>query len=237
MKKSLPVLMIVLVLLAALGGGFWLMKPANESAPAAPAAQQPGRPEAQGPRAPATPPSVSNEPPRHLRGSAGAPVLLEEYSDFQCPTCGRMHPIIKALLAKYPTQLRVGFRHFPLATIHPYARESARAAEAAGSQGRFWEMHDLLYEKQVEWSTANPARPLFVQYAQSLGLDATRFQQDIDSAGVAMKVVNDERRALSLGLTGTPSFYINGRPLAFEQANDLAKLSAAVERALAEQKK
>ena len=240
MKKSLPVLIIVIVLLAALGGGVWLMQPASERATPAstPAsAPAPGRPEAQGPRATPTPAAVANVPPRHLRGPAGAPVLLEEYSDFQCPTCGRMHPVIRELMAKYPSQLRVGFRHFPLQTIHRHARESARAAEAAGAQGRFWEMHDLLYEKQAEWSNAGVARPLFLQYAQSLGLDAARFQQDIDSSGVAMRVVEDERRALSLGLTGTPSFFINGRELKFGEANTLALLSAAVDRALAEQKK
>jgi len=240
MKKSLPVLIIVIVLLAAVGGAVWMMQPAAERATPAPAptaAQQ-----AQGPRAtaaPATPapPSVPAEPPRHVRGTASAPVLLEEYSDFQCPQCARMHSIVKELQAKYPEHLRVGFRHYPLQTIHRYARESARAAEAAGAQGRFWEMHDLLYERQAEWSKADPARPLFVGYAQSLGLDAARFQQDIDSSTVAMRVVTDERRALALGLTGTPSFFINGRELKFEESNSLEKLSAAVNRALAETKK
>ena len=170
-----------------------------------------------------------------MRGPANAPVTIEEYSDFQCPTCGRMHPVVKQLLARYPQQVRLVFRHYPLATIHKYARESARAAEAAGMQGKFWEMADLLYERQAEWSKAEPARPLFVRYAQQLGLDLGRFQQDIDSTGVAMRVVNDERRAVSRKLGGTPTFIVNGRELAFEESNDLNKLSAAVERALAGQ--
>ena len=236
MKKSLPVLIIVLVLLAAVGGAVWMMQPAAVD-PAPPAPAPTAAQSAQGPRATPAPPSVPAEPPRHVRGPMDAPVLLEEYSDFQCPQCGRMHSIVKELQAKYPVQLRVGFRHYPLQTIHRYARESARAAEAAGAQGRFWEMHDLLYEKQAEWSKADPARPLFIGYAQSLGLDTARFQQDIDSSAVAMRVVNDERRAMSLRLGGTPTFFINGRELKFEESNTLEKLVAAVNRALAEPKK
>ena len=235
MKKTLPVLIIVLVLLAAVGGAVWMMQPAADPAPPAPAPT--AAQSAQGPRATPAPPSVPAEPPRHVRGPMDAPVLLEEYSDFQCPQCGRMHSIVKELQAKYPSQLRVGFRHYPLQTIHRYARESARAAEAAGVQGRFWEMHDLLYERQAEWSKADPARPLFIGYAQSLGLDAARFQQDIDSSAVAMRVVNDERRATTLRLGGTPSFFINGRELKFEESNTLEKLDAAVKRALGEPKK
>ncbi len=245
MKKSLPVLIIVIVLLAAVGGAVWMMQPADDRATPSPAAPSgvTAPPSAQGPQGPLgpratpAPPSVPSEPPRHVRGSANAPVLLEEYSDFQCPQCGRMHTIVKELQAKYPSQLRVGFRHYPLATIHRHARESARAAEAAGAQGRFWEMHDLLYENQEAWSKANPARPLFVAYAQRLGLDTERFQQDIDSSPVSMRVVGDERRAMTLQLSGTPSFFINGRELKFEESNTLEKLGAAVERALAEQKK
>ncbi|MCA1613193.1 MAG: DsbA family protein [Acidobacteria bacterium] len=215
------------------------MQPAPDPARPAPAGltgvQSPQGPA--GPRATPAPPSVPDEPPRHVRGPRDAPVLLEEYSDFQCPQCARMHTIVKELQAKYPSQLRVGFRHLPLQSIHRYARESARAAEAAGAQGRFWEMHDLLYQNQEAWSKANPARPLFVAYAQSLGLDAARFQQDIDSSTVSMKVVSDERRAAMLRVGGTPAFFVNGRELKFDDSNTLEKLSAAVERALAEQKK
>lgn len=243
MKKSLPVVIIVVVLLAAVGGAVWMMQPAAERAAPAPIAAPTGQTGPQGPQGPkgprATPPppTVPNEPPRHVRGPANAPVLLEEYSDFQCPQCGRMHTIVKELQAKYPAQLRVGFRHLPLQTIHRHARESARAAEAAAAQGRFWEMHDLLYENQETWSKAESARPLFVSYAQRLGLDTARFQQDIDSSTVSMGVVGDERRATSLRVGATPTFFINGRELKFEESNTLEKLGAAVERALAGQPK
>lgn len=243
MRKVLPFVIIAAVLVATFGAGFWMTRPSSGGQPDAPAAvATPSNPLPAGaagpagaaqPSQPAPAAPVVVEPSAHVRGTASAPVTLEEYSDFQCPTCGRMHPVVKQLLAKYPQQVRVVFRHYPLATIHPHAREAARAAEAAGEQGKFWEMADLLYEKQGEWSKGAAARPHFVQYAQALGLDVGRFQQDIDSTGVAMRVVNDERRAVSRRFQGTPTFVVNGRELKFDESNDLNKLSAAVERAMA----
>lgn len=245
MRKALPFVLIAAVLVATFGAGFLLMRPSSGGQPETPAAggtpSNAGASSASpaGPVGPATTPQpapaapVVVEPSAHVRGPANAPVTIEEFSDFQCPTCGRMHPVVKQLLAKYPQQVRVVFRHYPLASIHPYAREAARAAEAAGMQNRFWEMADLLYEKQAEWSKAAPARPHFLQYAQTLGLDVARFQQDIDGTVAAMRVVTDERRAQSRRFQGTPTFVVNGRELKFEESNDLNKLSAAVERALA----
>jgi protein-disulfide isomerase len=239
MRKVLPFVIIAAVLVATFGAGFWLMRPSSGGPSNPPAASAPasnaGPAGPVGPTGPATPQPVAPvvvEPSAHVRGPANAPVTIEEFSDFQCPTCGRMHPVVKQLLTKYPQQVRLVFRHYPLATIHKYARESARAAEAAGMQGKFWEMADLLYERQAEWTKAEPARPLFVRYAQQLGLDLARFQQDIDGTGAAMRVVNDERRAASRNLGGTPTFIVNGRELKFEESNDLDKLSAAVERAM-----
>lgn len=243
MRKALPFVIIAAVLVATFGAGILMTRPSSGGQPAAPAAvATPSNPRpgesavpagaAQQPQ-PAPAAAVVVEPSAHVRGPANAPVTVEEFSDFQCPTCARMHPVVKQLMAKYPQQVRVVFRHYPLATIHAYARESARAAEAAGMQGKFWEMADLLYEKQAEWSKAAPARPYFVTYAQQLGLDAARFQQDIDSAGVVMRVGNDERRASARRFQGTPTFVINGRELKFEESNDLNKLSAAVEAAMA----
>ena len=245
MRKALPFVIIAAVLVATFGAGFMLMRPSPGGQSGAPAAvSTPSNAGAANtsPAGPVSPPGTTQpspaatvvvEPSAHVRGPASAPVTVEEYSDFQCPTCGRMQPVVKQLLAKYPQQVRLVFRHYPLATIHKYARESARAAEAAGMQGKFWEMADLLYERQAEWSNAVQARPLFLKYAQQLGLDLARFQQDIDGTPAAMRVVNDERRAQSRRFQGTPTFVVNGRELKFEESNDLAKLSVAVERALA----
>lgn len=235
MRKALPFVIIAAVLLATFGAGFLLMRPSPavryETPPPAGSVSNANQAGAT-PQQPAPSQTVVVEPSAHVRGPANAPVTVEEFSDFQCPTCARMHPVVKQLLAKYPQQVRLVFRHYPLANIHAYAREAARASEAAGLQGKFWEMADLLYARQAEWSKAAPARPLFVGYAQQLGLDTARFQQDIDSTAVSMRVVNDERRAQSRRLQGTPTFVVNGRELTFEESNDLDKLGAAVERAM-----
>jgi protein-disulfide isomerase len=229
MKKTLPILIIAVVLLVALGGGAMLMRsPSNDVKPTASAASQVARPA----RA-----LADDSPPARVRGRADAPVQFEEFSDFQCPTCGAMHGVVKQLVEKYPAQVGVAFRHFPLREMHKHAAEAARAAEAAGMQGKFWEMHDLLYEKQSEWKDPDDARTIFMRYAQSLGLDMTRFASDMDGSVVAMRIVSDERRGAALGIHGTPTFFVNGRELSFEQSNTLDKLSAAVDAELAAQKK
>lgn len=242
MKRYLPVVIIAAVLIAAIGGGALLMKSSPNDSAAPPAPSRPitsGATQPAGPTRAAGPArsTVGDEPPAHIRGAANAPITLEEFSDFQCPTCGLMHTVLKQLLIKYPTQLRLAFRHFPLRQIHRHAAEAALAAEAAGLQGKFWEMHDLLYEKQSEWSGVETAIPLFMQYAQSLGLDTARFARDMTSTTASMRVLADERLGQSLGLTGTPTFFIDGRPLPYEQSNTLEKLSAAVDYELAAQKR
>ena len=229
MKKSLPIIIIAVVLLVALGGGALLMRsPSGDEKPSAGAASNAARPA----RAVA-----DDAPPAHVRGRADAPVRFEEFSDFQCPTCGAMHTVVKQLTEKYPTQVGVAFRHYPLREMHQHAAEAARAAEAAGMQGKFWEMHDLLYEKQGEWSAPADARTFFMRYAQSLGLDANRFAEDMDGSVVAMRVVADERRGQALGVHGTPTFFVNGRELTFEDSKTLEKLSAAVDAELASPKR
>jgi protein-disulfide isomerase len=233
MKKTLPLIIIAVVLLVALGGGALLMRsPSDDAKPAASAAPTASSKVARTARAVA-----DDSPPARVRGRADAPVQFEEFSDFQCPTCGAMHGIVKQLVEKYPAQVGVAFRNFPLREIHKHAAEAARAAEAAGMQGKFWEMHDLLYERQTEWKDPNDARAIFMRYAQSLGLDMNRFASDIDGSVVAMRIVADERRGAALGVHGTPTFFVNGRELTFEQSNSLEKLSAAVDGELASRKR
>jgi protein-disulfide isomerase len=234
MKKSLPIIIIVVVLLATLGGAVWLMQPDAGNGP------QPNRPDAQNRAsgdANVARPGADDAPPAHVRGAANAPVKFEEFADFQCPTCGAMHSVVKQLLDKYPQQVSVAFRNFPLRGLHKHASEAARAAEAAGMQNKFWEMHDRLYENQKEWGEPDDARTIFIGYAKSLGLDVQKFTEDMDSSVVAMRVVADERRGVALGITATPTFFVNGRELTFEQSNTLDRLSAAVEGELAAQKK
>lgn len=237
MRRKLPIIIIAVVLVGALAGGALLMRSSdssttqniaelpptvgtsNASATATPAASRP-----------AAPPSVQNA---HVRGRADAPVLIEEYGDFQCPPCGFFHPILKRIEGEYEAQVRVVFRHFPLPTIHKHAIEAARAAEAAALQGKFWQMHDMLFEKQNEWKEAAEARTIFQKYARTLGLDLDKFTRDMDSAPVTTRVMNDEQQGTARGVTGTPSVFVNGRSLPFEVLMNYDKLRAAVEQELA----
>jgi protein-disulfide isomerase len=239
MKKSLPIIIIVLVLLATLGAGLWLMQPeSGNDSKANPRAGEPGKASnSQQGAANVARPGADEAPPAHMRGAQNAPVQFEEFADFQCPTCGAMHSVVKQLIEKYPTQVSVAFRNFPLRGLHKHASEAARAAEAAGMQNKFWEMHDLIYDKQSEWKDPDDVRTIFIGYAKSLGLDVSRFTEDMDSSIVAMRIVADERRGTALGITATPTFFINGRELSFEQSNTLDKLSAAVDSELAAAKK
>jgi protein-disulfide isomerase len=144
----------------------------------------------------------------HVRGRADAPVTLVEFGDFQCPPCATLADPINKLERDYGSRLRVVFRHFPLPS-HQHAREAALASEAASLQGRFWEMHDLLYREQSVWSKAPDVRVLFNSYAGMLGLNIDRFRKDMDSEQAKARVKSDEQQALALGLATTPTIFIN----------------------------
>ena len=146
--------------------------------------------------------------PPHVRGTEQAAVTLEEFADFECPPCGALHPELKKIEAEYGARLRVVFRHYPLA-MHPHAVEAARASEAAAAQNRFWEMHDLLFERQREWSGANDAKSLFIGYARTLGLDVERFTRDFDAPEIQARVTSDRQRGESVKISGTPTLFVN----------------------------
>jgi protein-disulfide isomerase len=150
--------------------------------------------------------------PPHTHGEANAPVTLEEFGDYQCPPCAAFHPELKKMEAQYGARLRVVFRNLPL-RMHQYAADAARAAEAAGLQGKFWEMHDMLYEKQTDWEKGPDVRTMFATYARTLGLDVERFKRDLDSAPVTQRISADVQRADSLGAQGTPTIFVNGREI------------------------
>jgi protein-disulfide isomerase len=171
------------------------------------------------------------EPPHARGGGAPGAVTLEEFADFECPPCGRLHPELKQIEAEYGTRLRVVFRHLPLTEIHDHASEAARAAEAAALQGKFWEMHDLLFEGQGEWSVSERARPVFVEYARRLGLDAERFARDLDAPQAEGRVLADVRRADSAGVGSTPSLFLEGRELSGRELTPEG-MRAAVDAAL-----
>jgi protein-disulfide isomerase len=141
----------------------------------------------------------------HVLGPADAPVTLVEYGDFQCPHCRAAHFYLKNVLATMGDDMRFVFRHMPLAQIHPMAQPAAEAAEAAAAQGKFWPMHDLIYENQDLLSPA-----LLTRLGQRLGLDMQRFADDVNSHRYLPKVKEDFMSAVRSGAAGTPSFFING---------------------------
>lgn len=152
-------------------------------------------------------------PPNSL-GAANAPVTLEEFADFQCPTCATMHPKVQEIRAAYGDRVRIIFREFPLKIpAHDKAYEAAVAAEAAGMQGKFWDMQNLLFTNQQTWSVAPAYRQIFEDYAQKLGLDVEKFKDDMAGLNSKNRVNKDLERANSLGINSTPSFFINGNPV------------------------
>jgi protein-disulfide isomerase len=168
----------------------------------------------------------------HVRGERVAAVTLEEFGDFQCPPCGTLSPLIDEIERDYHSRLRVVFREFPL-PMHTHAAEAAYAAEAAGMQGRFWEMHDLLYREQAVWSKAADVKTIFNSYVGMLGLDAARFQADVQSAAVKERVERDHREGLERGVKSTPTVFINNRMLEPSSLNK-AGLTAAIDSAFKE---
>jgi protein-disulfide isomerase len=136
---------------------------------------------------------------------------VEEFADFQCPSCGAYYPELKKIENEFGDRLRVVFRENPLVPMHQWGLVAAQAAEAAGLQGRFWEMHDKLYENQKTWSEAKDVIPLFVDYAKQIGLDTDRFMRDLNGETVVQRIFQDGRRSHDLGITGTPTFFVNGK--------------------------
>jgi protein-disulfide isomerase len=141
----------------------------------------------------------------HIQGPIDAPVALLEYGDYECPACGQAYPIVKAIQKRMGNRLCFAFRNFPLTNMHPYAEHAAEAAEAAGAQGRFWEMHDLLFENQDELGDENLAR-----YASALGLDASHLIKEILAGAYTDRVREDFQSGARGGVNGTPTFFLNG---------------------------
>lgn len=167
----------------------------------------------------------------HMTGKKEAKVTMVEFGDFQCPACGAAHPIIKQVLADYKDNPEVNFvfRNFPLTSIHPNALASAEAAEAAGEQGKYWEMHDMLYQKQNEWSSLPNPVDTFVGYAGQLGLNTDQFRQSVVNEKYSSVIDADLADGGGLGVNSTPTLYINGKKLASYQYDSM---KAAIEEAL-----
>jgi protein-disulfide isomerase len=168
----------------------------------------------------------------HILGKADAPVTLEEFGDFECPPCGNLAEPINQLERDYRGRLCVIFRNFPLPN-HQHAQEAALAAEAAGVQGRFWQMHDVLYREQALWSKAPDVRSLFKAYAGTIGVNVAQFEKDLDSEEVKKRVAADQQQGAVVGVTTTPTIFINDRTVPVTALNPTG-LRAAVDAALKE---
>jgi protein-disulfide isomerase len=213
-KSWLPLALIGGVLVLAFVAGVWLMRSQSQGTAGVSVAE--GSPGANPPQA---------------KGPASAPVTIEEFGDYQCPPCGALYPELEKIKADYGDRVRLVFRHYPLVRLHPNALAAAHAAEAAGLQGKFWEMHDQLYRGQKSWEKSGDARNAFAAYARQLGLDAERFARDMNGDNADTRIVADHARARSLGVDGTPAIFINGRKLP-ANAQTAKDVRAAIDAAL-----
>jgi len=209
MKRSIPFLIIAIVLVIALGV-MWKMSSSSR--------------QSNGPQPVAMPSPGSLPPgatPAHVRGNANATVTLEEFADFQCPSCGAYYAELKKMEADFGDRLRVIYRENPLYPNHQYSIIAAQAAEAAGLQGedKFWAMHDKLFENQTTWAEAkdkDAAVAIFVDYAKQVGLNPDQFMRELNGEAVAARIFQDGKRSHALGVQSTPSFFVNGKEAAGE---------------------
>jgi protein-disulfide isomerase len=191
MSKLKPALLILVAIVVAGGVAVFMSRESAETETAAPGTPAPGG--------------------GRFKGPADAPVTLTEFGDYQCPACRSYHPIIDELMRRYPTQLKLQFHHFPLVQIHANAMLAAQAAEAAGDQGKFWEMHDQLFLQQHVWASSTNARAFFVSLAGQLGLNASQFSQSLDSTQTRDRILADVAKGRDANIPGTPTFFMNGQ--------------------------
>jgi protein-disulfide isomerase len=192
MKRYLPFVIIAAVLVFAVGAGYFLYQSSL-------------------PKGGAIPP-----PPGGSTSMLGVTVpkgtvVIDEFGDYQCPPCGALHPVLKTLKSEYGDRMQISFHHYPITQLHPHALEAAYAASAASLQGKFWEMHNLLYDNQSAWSSVGDFRPFLLDYARQAGLDIPRFMRDMNGIQVMKIVQDDGLRAEAAGVNSTPTLFINGQ--------------------------
>lgn len=175
--------------------------------------------------------SQSGQPSNHVQGAGNKKVTLTEFGDLQCPACKQYFPLVKQVKAAYGDDIIFQFKHFPLTQIHPNAFAAHRAAEAAGKQGKFFEMHDLLYENQDSWSqTQNPSQ-IFEGFASQLGLNMDQYKADVASEAVAGTINADVKEGQNMGANSTPTFAINGKKI--DNPKDLDGFKKLIDEAIA----
>jgi protein-disulfide isomerase len=229
-NKNLPILIIVLVLVAAVIGGIALYRNQTPSKPANTDTNQ-AKKSADDFKAflDKAPPGAQ---PLRFKGDPNAAVTIEEFADLACPTCAGFHQVLKEIEKSYGQKVKVIFRHFPLTKVrgHENAYNAARAAEAAGIQGRFWEMQNMLFTNQKTWQpmSEGEARSTFEGYAKSIGIDVETFKQDAVGQVASARVGDDMKRADAIKVSATPTVILNGRQLTSE-VSDIAALRQLIE--------
>jgi protein-disulfide isomerase len=220
MKRYLPFIIIALVLIAVIGIFAFTMRKENSGADIAT-----GIPNSNQPAQVAGDAAAPNQSPANSAGltkpnvKVSSPVVIEEYGDYQCPPCGQLYPELKDIEHEYGNQVQVVFHHFPLTKVHKNALAAAQAAEAARNQNKFWEMHDRLYRNQKEWAELDDPRPVFLSYVRQLNLKEEQFTQDMASNQVNQRISADMQRGSSLGVTGTPTVFLDTHMLRYEATN------------------
>jgi len=202
---------IVVSLVIVVGGIFFFSKPSGQSAP------KPVQKEL----------LVRDDSPKV--SASGEKAVLVEFGDYQCSACGAYHGLVKDLLESNKASLSFVFRHFPLSQ-HKNARAASYAAEAAGVQGKYWEMHAKLYENQNSWANLGSPNKVFEDFAKDLGLDVEKFAGDLEGANISSKVDRDYTDGVTLGVNSTPTFYLNGRQL--NNPKNLSEFQNFVDQAL-----
>lgn len=166
--------------------------------------------------------------PDHIRGNRDARLVLEEYADFECPFCAMAYPYVKDAVYRFRNDMAEVFHQFPLMELHPHALHAAIAAEAAGKQGKFWQMHDMLFENNKRLDDAS-----LMSYAQAVGLDLERFRRDFEDPATEERVLKSREEGEERGVQGTPAFFLNGAQLQLESYDELEQIIAEAVRAIA----
>lgn len=213
-NSGLPLIIIGLVLLGAIIGGWWLYSSSNTKTTSRTntnknTSQPTNTPDM-------TKASVGAQPPQ-FKGAQNASVLVEEFADFQCGSCAALHPIMNEINSAYGSKIKFVYRNFPLIQIHPKAYDAAVAAEAAGFQGQFWQMQNLLFRNQQAWAAAPDHQKMFDEYAQSIGLNMEQYKGDVAGMRAKQRVDADLQRGRSMNITQTPTLYVNGKSIPYEQ--------------------
>jgi protein-disulfide isomerase len=218
-KSNSPMLIIAGVLVAVLLGGWWFYtssssKPSNSNSNSTANSSNKAKTNAIPANAPA-----GAQPPNQA-GSPTASVTVEEFADFQCPQCGNMHPVMNEIKSAYGSRIRFIFRNFPLSIpAHDKAYPAAVAVEAAGLQGKFWDMQNLLFTNQKVWSASTSYRDTWKEYATKIGLDVPKWENDMAGIAAKSRVDADMQRGKAIGVGSTPSIYINGVSVPYESFN------------------